>query len=1195
MNGAAQPEQERPSQTADFGVLTPNTPMPAVRLEPGEVEDKPRRILLLCELCWRTFNGWGKPFCPECGAERPENGWGTLPYTFRERYMFWEPLGRGGMGAVFLAYDQHQDEEDKKAVAVKVVPQSTSQGLRNKLKRMFEREASAAAMLAQSPCFVKVTSHDVGVEPAYMVMEHVQWPTLRDLLRRKPGAKPKPLSPVKVARIAIALLRGVSMMHYHRIVHRDLKPDNVFVRRADKGDGYEIKILDFGVWTQDVRAHDAPSRSVTGLEDAETSPVGTFSYMSPEQMASRPVGVASDTHTVGSLLWELATGRVPYPMKKGDEMAAIRERLDRMNRPPPKPKTMPEGLYEILVRALAKEPEARWESAEEMRSACKVWLAEQLLRSRSAIDEASQRLEALQCRAEKMRAEFSNAGLLNERIDRLNQRVAAIRAHADEADLESLDKCVTKAEHALAGLAREVNGFAQNVQAKLVESGVIAPTRRTGETPALPAPPAVTRSRPSEPTQLISVPSRRLLAPLALLLVLAGAYALSIVGFIELPRYRGAPVALPAPIVHRAIASVAPVAAEVESESFPSTASAILGTGHSGGYVSVAYSPDGAYLASAGADMSVLVREAGSGELLHRLIGHEGVVFDVRFSPDGRLLASAAEDGTVRIWEATSGRTVRVLEGARGLVRSVSFSSDSSYLAAGVEDGTTLVWDVGSGAVFKTLRASDLKTKRRRRRGRRSKDVPIRTVAFAPRGQVLATGDVAGKVIIWDPIRGAALHRLATHADKINELAFSPDGRWLATASDDTYVDVIDVSTGDRMGRLAGHGRPVRSVAFSPNGERLATAGYDRTIRLWDPQSGNQLGQLEGDPHLVYRIAFSPTGDRIAAGSHDRAVRIWDAASAALVRTHAGRDGAVLTVAVHPEGHIVASAGLGKNIELLDATTGALLHVLEGHSNWVHSVAFSPDGTHLASGSHDRTVKIWSMAERSLVRSIDAHESWVRSVSFSQDSTTLASASDDGTVKVWDVRTGEAVRSFRASKAGLRTVALSADGAYVAAGGDSRRVQIWRLADGELVVSPTPHDGPVRSVAFSPDGRRLVSAGDDRVVRLISVETGETLLSHQGHTQSIHSVAFSPDGTRIASGSLDGSIKLWAADRHQLITTLEGHELGVEAVAFLPDGSRVVSGSNDSTRRLWDQSSGDWISMSAGPSGWTTFGPDGAL
>ncbi len=1188
MNIVARTEEDRASQSIELGLLNGNTPIPGLRQD-DDTDDKPRKILLLCERCWRTFSGWGKPFCPECGAERPEAGWATLPYTFRERYLFWEPVGRGGMGAVFLAYDEHQEDEDKKAVAVKVVPQSTSQGLRSKLTKMFEREACAAAMLAQSPAFVKVTSHDVGVSPAYMVMEYVQWPTLRQLLRRKPDCKPKPLSPVKVARIAVALLRGVSMMHYHRIVHRDLKPDNIFVRRAPEDDGYEIKILDFGVWTQDVNAADAPSRSVTGVADTERSPVGTFSYMSPEQMCSRPVGVGSDIHTVGSLLWELATGRVPYPMRKGDEMAAIRERLDRLDRPPPKPKHMPEGLYEILVRALAREADARWESAEEMRSAFKVWLAEQLLRSRSQIDEASHRLEALQDRAERMRSEFSNAGLLNERIDRLNQRVAAIRAHAEEADLESLDRCVSKAEVALAALAREVTGFAKNVQVHLGEAKDVRSNKPRVEQ----SEPHAGRQRPSEPTQLVAPPTRRLAAPLALLAVLAAAYSLSVADFIELPPFDAS---APPMVRARPAVKVEPVVMEIDTQAFPSAESTLLGNGHSGGYVSVAYSPDGAYLASAGADLAVMVRDAVTGVMLHRLVGHEGVVFDLRFSPNGRLLASSSEDGTVRLWEAASGRTVRVLDGAKALVRSISFSRDGTLIAGGVHDGTTLVWDVGSGDVVRTLRPSDLTRRRKRRRRRRAKkkiEAAVRAVAFAPEGVALATGNARGEVVVWDPIRGAVLQRARTHDKKINALTFSPDGRWLASASDDTFVDLIDVGTGKRMGRLAGHGRAVRAVAFNPDGSHIATAGYDRSIRLWQTDSGNAVGRLEGDPHLVYKLAYSPDGTRLAAGSHDKAIRIWDTGTNTIAETIEGREGSVLAVAVHPLGKVIASAGFDRNIELLDARTGELLHVLEGHSNWVHSLAFSDDGQYLVSGSNDRTVKIWSVEGRSLIRSIDAHESWIRAVAFSADGQSIASASDDGTVKIWNAYSGTPLATISDSQSGLRAVALSADGKYVAAGGDDKRLWVWRVDDGTPVLESGKARGVLRAVAFSPDGATVATGGDDRLVRLIRIETGETILGHEGHDQSVHAIAFSPDGTRIASGSLDRTIKLWSATNHELITTLEGHELGVEALAFLPSGERIVSGGNDSTRRLWDVDGGQWIGMSAATAGWVTFGADG--
>src|SRR5262252_5917002 len=141
---------------------------------------------------------------------------------------------------------------------------------------------------------------------------------------------------------------------------------------------------------------------------------------------------------------------------------------------------------------------------------------------------------------------------------------------------------------------------------------------------------------------------------------------------------------------------------------------------------SVAFSPDGRWLASGSNDNTVKLWEASSGKLVRSLEGHQDSVSSVAFSPDGRWLASGSNDKTVRLWDASSGRLVRSLEGHRRLVRSVAFSPDGRWLASGSDDNTIKLWEVETGAEVETYR-----------------DIPpthsLLTAEFRPRARIATT------------------------------------------------------------------------------------------------------------------------------------------------------------------------------------------------------------------------------------------------------------------------------------------------------------------------------------------------------------------------------------------------------------------------------------------------------------------------
>lgn len=392
----------------------------------------PGAIQFVCTDCWRTFTDGSRLTC-ECERPRPAQGWSAMPYLFRNRYLFVELIGRGGMGAVFRAYDQAAGN-DSPWVALKVVQQSNPETAAT-LKEMFRKEVAAAQMLGQhKSSFIQVLGHD-GVDPAYLVLEHVPWQTVEQLRHSLPSAV-EWLPPIQVARIGIAILRGVAKMHFHRIVHRDLTPSNVFVQRSAEGDAYDVKITDLGIWALDQVTSDSESLTMVGRKPSID---GTPNYMSPEQSKGEGVGAQSDLHTVGSLLWELATGEVPYPARTDvTPSEAVEHRFHTLKQVPKRPPGMPEGLYKVLVKALAFDPSKRWPSAMEMRRSLEAFVTQYSRERQRELESSWESIDKMSAQVSGLREKLLPMRGLLERLMSVGAMLREVRDHKEEAEPDAV-------------------------------------------------------------------------------------------------------------------------------------------------------------------------------------------------------------------------------------------------------------------------------------------------------------------------------------------------------------------------------------------------------------------------------------------------------------------------------------------------------------------------------------------------------------------------------------------------------------------------------------------------------------------------------------------------------------------------------------------------------------------------------------
>ncbi|MGC5344234.1 Stk1 family PASTA domain-containing Ser/Thr kinase [Streptomyces sp. DT24] len=268
------------------------------------------------------------------------------PRRLGGRYELGSVLGRGGMAEVYLAHDTRLG----RTVAVKTLRADLARD--PSFQARFRREAQSAASL-NHPAIVAVydTGEDYvdGVSIPYIVMEYVDGSTLRELLHS--GRK---LLPERTLEMTVGILQALEYSHRAQIVHRDIKPANVMLTRTG-----QVKVMDFGI---------ARAMGDSGMTMTQTAAViGTAQYLSPEQAKGEQVDARSDLYSTGCLLYELLTVRPPFI---GDSPVAVAYQHVREEPQPPStfdPEITPE-MDAIVLKALTKDPDYRYQSADEMRA-----------------------------------------------------------------------------------------------------------------------------------------------------------------------------------------------------------------------------------------------------------------------------------------------------------------------------------------------------------------------------------------------------------------------------------------------------------------------------------------------------------------------------------------------------------------------------------------------------------------------------------------------------------------------------------------------------------------------------------------------------------------------------------------------------------------------------------------------------------
>jgi serine/threonine protein kinase/WD40 repeat protein len=731
-------------------------------------------------------------------------------------------LGSGGMGVVFLA----EDTQLQRQVALKTLLPSLA--TRPSARQRFLREGRAAAAIEHEhviPIFQ--VSEDRGVP--FLAMPLLKGESLDDRVRRE-GRLPL----AEVLRIGREIAEGLAAAHEHGVIHRDIKPGNVWL----EGDRGWVKILDFGLARAGAGGAQLTQQGMI---------IGTPAFMAPEQISGQAVDGRADLFSLGCVLYRLATGELPFPIK--DTVATLMAVATETPKPPralcP---DLPETLDELIRLLLAKAPEERLPSARVVAAALAAIAAD-----RTQIFPASLVPPALRRQGSKRKRLLAVAAVLLCAF--LAAGLVVYRMATDQGEIEFVREDP--------GLAPEVviqrNGMAVAVVDLNSQRNVVLHsgdyTLRLAGNPrglTIDAPGTLTLMRGDKKTvrvRQVSIPPPPMVHRIQWLDAEQG-----------FPAFIGQTGISADGKLFFGAGDAGPTGSIRIFEVATGKLVHDLRPGSEVWFSNAAFVPGGKYLlAGYSKDNDLYLWDITTGKVVRKLTGHSEPAL-VAVAPDGKqALSCSPEDRTVRLWDLESGKELRKLEGHTEKAAGV-FSPDGKKVLTFSPDKTLRVWDVETGKEQQKLTGHE----------------DACSGCFSPDGKQVLSFSGDHTVRLWEVASGKEVRRFEGPGDKVGSALFVAGGKQVVANCDDRHYRVWETASGKLLCEidLTQFGEDHWSMTASPDGRWGLVSHQDGTVRLFDLTSGEEAHRYLGCPK-ARAFSFSLDGRVVVAGSFRQGMYVF--------------------------------------------------------------------------------------------------------------------------------------------------------------------------------------------------------------------------------------------------------------------------------------------------------------------------------